>query len=260
MTPALAISGVSRRIGSRAILDTVSLDLHAGRLTVLIGPNGAGKSTLIGIASGYRAPDAGRVLCEGIPLRDWPRWRLAGKRAVMSQSGTVAFAFTVEDVVRIGCDGIGRGLGEPQRAAIARNAMRVADVAHLAHRDITTLSGGELQRARFARALAQLEAGASVETRQVLILDEPVSSLDLKHQIFLLDAARDLARGGMAVLAVLHDLTLARGYADELHILRDGRMVAGGPPDEILTSQRIRDVFDIDPVRYRWALPWLQAS
>jgi iron complex transport system ATP-binding protein len=257
MSPVLTLERVHRRVAGRALVADVSLDLHPGRVTVLVGPNGAGKSTLVGLASGLTRPDAGSVTYDGRPAADWQPWRLAAKRAVMAQSGDTAFPFTVTDLVAIGADGIGRGLDRPARAAIVAEAIAVADVAHLAGRDVMTLSGGERQRARFARALAQLAAGRSLDDRQVLILDEPVASLDLKHQVFLLDAARALAARGVALLVVLHDLALARFYADALVVMQDGRIAAQGDPAVVLTADRVEAVFGLRPEASRGVLAWL---
>eukprot|EP01037_Dinobryon_pediforme_P023549 gene23549-25036_t len=215
---------------------------------------------LIGLASGWQAPDGGSVHCDGRPIGDWPRWRLAAKRAVMAQSGSIGVAFTVADVVAIGCDGIGLGLSAADRARLGQEAMERADVAHLAGRIFSTLSGGEQQRTRFARALVQLAAGRTLEATQILILDEPIAGLDLKHQIFLLHTARDLAADGMALLVVLHDLALARAYADDLVLLANGQVAAAGAPDEVLTRQRIAEVFGIDASASRGVLGWLDAS
>lgn len=255
--PVLELRHVSRHVGTRAIVIDVSLALHPGRMTVLVGPNGAGKSSLVGLASGLTRPNTGDVFYDSRPLSAWAPWRLAAKRAVMTQASTSAFSFSVTDLVSIGADGIGRGLDRAARAHIVADALAVADVAHLADRDVLTLSGGERQRAHFARALAQLAAGRSLDDRQVLILDEPVASLDLKHQVFLLDAARTLAARGTALLIVLHDLALARFYADDLVIVDGGRVTATGHPAAVLTADRIEAVFGLRPEASRGVLAWL---
>lgn len=255
--PVLELSHVRRHIAGRDLVADVSLSLHGGRMTVLVGPNGAGKSSLIGLASGLVRPDGGTVLYDGRPVATWAPWRLAAKRAVMAQSSETAFSFSVADLVAIGAEGIGRGLDRAARGSIVAEALAVADVAHLAHRDVLTLSGGERQRARFARTLAQLAAGRSLDERQILILDEPVASLDLKHQVFLLDAARDLAQRGVALLVVLHDLALARFYADDLVVLDAGRVAAAGDPTVVLTADRVEAVFGLRPEASRGVLAWL---
>jgi iron complex transport system ATP-binding protein len=126
-----------------------------------------------------------------------------------------------------------------------REALGQADIGHLAQRNYQTLSGGERQRVHFARALAQLKAGRTLETRQVLFLDEPISSLDLRHQLALLQEARRLAQAGLAIVAVLHDLQLASSIGDELALMDQGRLIARGAPDDVLTPARLAEFFGV---------------
>jgi iron complex transport system ATP-binding protein len=163
----------------------------------------------------------------------------------MMQAARLAFPFSAHEVVALGASGVGRAISGEARDALVRDALSAADAAHLAARAYQTLSGGEQQRVQFARALAQLMAGRSVEERQILFLDEPVSSLDLRHQLALLDAALGLARRGTAVLAVLHDLNLASTYADDLVVMHEGRIAAQGAPCDVLTDDLLADVFGV---------------
>lgn len=216
-------------------------------MTIVIGPNGAGKSTLMKLLSGEIAPLSGGVTSFGEPLSTVPAWRLACRRAVMAQASRLTFPFAVHDVVRLGLEGIGRAKSRAGTDQIVEESLIHADVLDLAGRDYQTLSGGEQQRVQFARALGQLEAGRSVEPAQALLLDEPIASLDLCHQLALLDAARDLAiGGGVAVLAILHDLNLAATYADTLVVMDRGRIVAEGAPGDVLRPDLMRRVFRID--------------
>jgi iron complex transport system ATP-binding protein len=243
--PILSAEDVSYGVRGRAILQGVSLALHAGTLTVIIGPNGAGKSSLLRLLTGEIAPTSGRVLLDGAPLASLPPWRLACRRAVMMQAAQLAFPFAAHEVVALGASGVGRALSSAARDDVVMRALQAADVAHLAARPYQTLSGGEQQRVQFARALAQLEAGRSVAAKQLLFLDEPVSSLDLKHQLALLDAACALANQGTAVLAVLHDINLALAFADHLVVLHEGRLAARGEPTMIVTDNLLKQVFGV---------------
>ncbi|GGK35248.1 heme ABC transporter ATP-binding protein [Salinarimonas ramus] len=254
--PLVAAEGVAYATAGRTLLHPIDVSLAAGEMVVVVGPNGAGKSTLLKLLSGELAPSAGRVLYEGRDARAWTPWRLAAKRAVMAQSEALAFPFTVAEIVGIGLDGAAGRLGGEARDRRILAALARADIVHLAARDVQSLSGGERQRAQFARALAQLEAGrAAGEGSQVLFLDEPVSSLDLGHQIALLEAARALAddaESPLGVLAVLHDLNLAALYADRILALSDGRLAAAGAPADVLDARLLRDVFRVPlPVHRR---------
>jgi iron complex transport system ATP-binding protein len=247
MTAVVELDGLAYAVGRRRLVDGVSLAAAAGELIALVGPNGAGKSTLLRLATGEIAAGAGAIRYDGRPLAGWPGWRLAAKRAVMTQAATLAFPFAVFEVVRIGIARIGRALAETERDRVVERCLEAAGVAGLAARSYPTLSGGEQQRVRFARALAQLDVGRSVEARQVLFLDEPVASLDLKHQLALMRAVRGLADAGTAVVIVLHDLDLAAAFADRVVVMQEGRAVAAGRPAEALTDDVIRAVFEVEP-------------
>ena len=245
MSALVTAEAVGFRAGGRTLVDGVSLAIERGRVLVVVGPNGAGKSTLMHLLCGLLRPAAGRVLYGSEPIAAIPAWRLAGLRAVLPQASRLAFPFRVREVARIGVDGIGRGLSRPEREAIVARALREADLADLAERNYQTLSGGEQQRAQFARVLCQLEAGRTLSVDQVLFLDEPIASLDLRHQIALLDAAARRARAGLAVVAVLHDLNLASAYADTLAVMGGGRLVALGAPAAVLTDRLLAEVFGV---------------
>jgi iron complex transport system ATP-binding protein len=229
----------------KILVQGVSLTVEPGTLQVVIGPNGAGKSTLLRLLCGELRPTAGRVAYAGEPVAGIPAWRLATLRAVLPQQARVAFPFAVAEVARIGLDGIGRGLTRRDRETILVQALKQADILHLAERAYPGLSGGEQARVQFARVLCQLAAGRTVAAGQVLFLDEPTASLDLRHQSAILDAVDDLRRTGVGVVAILHDLNLAAVYADTLLVLDGGRLVARGAPDAILRDDLIAEVFGV---------------
>lgn len=235
--------------GSARPVDGVSLSLSAGELLVIVGPNGAGKTSLTRLLTGEIAPTAGIIRLEGEALGAIPPWRLAARRAVMPQASRLAFPFTVGEVVRIGLDGVGRALSRMEREGIISAALSAADIAHLVGRSYQTLSGGEQQRVQFARTLAQLQAGGRDGSRQLLFLDEPVASLDLAHQIALMEQAAGLARTGIAVVAVLHDLNLAATFADRILVMSAGRAHALGRPADVLTRRLVAEVFGVDLAR-----------
>jgi len=260
MSALLEAKGISYRNDGRILVDSVSLSMEGGSFTIVIGPNGAGKSTLLRILCGELSPSEGEVRLQGHPLRSLAPWRLAHSRAVMPQASELSFPFTVFEVACLGVEGIGRGLSRGDRQRLAHDALAQADVAHLAGRNYQTLSGGERQRVHFARVLAQLQAGRTVETQQVLFLDEPIASLDLKHQLALLRTAKHLAQEGLAVIAVLHDLQLAAGMGDDLVLMNGGRLVTHGKPEAVLTPAMLAGVFGVNLIPSvlppsPWALP-----
>lgn len=234
------VTGVSYHVGSLPILTDVTLGVRYGEVLALVGPNGAGKSTLLSVLSGDIAPSSGSVLFEGRELAQWPARELARARAVLLQANQVAFSFTAQQVIDMGrAPWIGTPQSDDDERAI-RDATSAADVGHLTQRGFPHLSGGEKARVSLARVLAQ-------ETK-VVLLDEPTAALDLKHQESVLQIARELAQRGRAVIVVLHDLSLAGAYADEVAILANGVLVARGVPGDVLTEERISEVYGA-PVR-----------
>ncbi|MQA34459.1 heme ABC transporter ATP-binding protein [Modestobacter roseus] len=233
--PALTAVGVTVDVGGRRLLDDVSLPVHAGELVALVGPNGAGKSTLLGVLAGDRSPTGGVVRLAGRDLAGEPPGQLARARAVLLQEQRVAFSFRVRQVVEMGRTPWRRTDRAADDERLVDAALAEADVATLVDRLHPTLSGGERARTAFARVLAQ--------DVPVLLLDEPTAALDIHHQERLLDSARAVARAGGAVVAVLHDLTLAAAHADVVAVLAEGRLRALGPPAHVLTGPLLSDVY-----------------
>jgi iron complex transport system ATP-binding protein len=238
--------GLSFRAGGRDLVRGASLELAPGTTTILIGPNGAGKSTLLKLMTGEAKPSGGEIRFDDEVLASIPAWRLACQRAVMAQHARLVFPFSVYEVASLGVDGIGRALTRLRRDALVGECLAAAGILEMAGRPYQTLSGGEQQRVQFARVLCQIEAGRSVASRQALFLDEPIASLDLCHQLALLDMARAIAARGVAVLIVLHDLNLAVTYADHLVVMDQGQIIAQGAPAKTLDDALLRQVFKVD--------------
>ncbi|MFI2711481.1 ABC transporter ATP-binding protein [Micromonospora sp. NPDC018662] len=227
----------------RTVLDGLELDLPADAFTVIVGPNACGKSTLLRTMARLLTPRRGAVLLDGAQIRDLPTRDVARRLGVLPQSPLVPEGITVADLV-------GRGRQPYQRwwrqwstedGRAVDEAMRLADVTTLADRPVDTLSGGQRQRVWIAMTLAQ--------DTDALLLDEPTTFLDLAHQVEVLDLLHRLrTERGRTVVAVLHDLNQAARYADHLVAMRDGAVVAAGPPREILTADLVRDVFGLDCV------------
>jgi iron complex transport system ATP-binding protein len=242
VTELLTASGVSLSLGQATLLRHVDLSLRGGEMVAIVGPNGAGKSTLLRLLSADLRPTRGTVALKGRNIETWSPADLAMQRAMLSQHVTVSFPFTVEEVVRMGAGN--RPLASVQR--LIDNAIAEVGLDPFRHRELPTMSGGEQQRAHFARILVQLACGEAACGPGLLMLDEPTSSLDLKHQIALVETSKQRARNGTAVIAVLHDLNLAIRFADRIVVMCDGAIAAEGTPGETITSDILRRVFHID--------------
>ena len=218
-------------------LHGVSFQLEPKGFVAIVGPNGGGKSTLLGIMSQLRHPYSGVCQFQGVEIREWRRANLAKKLAFLPQSVKVEFPFTAEQVVFMGRAPYAGGWFESDadHKAVAR-AMEITDVKHFAQRDFRSLSGGEKQRVILASALAQ--------EPETLLLDEPTTFLDLKHQISMYRLLASLSKT-MLVVAVTHDLNLALRFSDGVIVMQEGRIAAHGPPAEALTPAIIDKVFGV---------------
>lgn len=232
----LAAERVTRTAGGTLILDGVSLTPRPGTITGLLGPNGSGKSTLLRLLSGVIAPVSGVVTLDGRPLGEVGRRGVARCVAVVEQQADTQVALTVLDVVRLGRIPHRRAWAPPSPVdeEAVRTALARTGLTDKAHRSWHTLSGGERQRVQIARALAQ-------EPRE-LLLDEPTNHLDIQHQLELLTLITELR---LTSVIALHDLNLAAMYCDQLLVLRHGRVVACGSPQNVLTERLIADVYGV---------------
>lgn len=240
--PVLRVQGMIVQLGGTQILADVSLSIAPGELVGLIGPNGSGKTTLLR-AVGALVPSDGQVWLTGSDLNGLSPRGVAQRAARVAQATLLdpALGLSVEEVVLAGrAPHLGHWQWESRRdREIAGRAMRRTDSQHLAARLVAELSGGERQRVYLARALAQ-------EPR-LLLLDEPTANLDLGHQIRVLSLVRQLVRDvGMAAMAAIHDLELAARFCVRLILLDRGRVVADGPPSEVLTPRRVAEVYGVN--------------
>ncbi|WP_283189127.1 heme ABC transporter ATP-binding protein [Pseudomonas sp. PMCC200344] len=229
------------RRGRKIVLTDITLELKPGEVLGVLGPNGAGKSTLLGALCGELQAHHGGVWLDERELSDWAGTARAQRLAVLPQVSTLDFAFRVEEVV-----GMGRLPHQSGRARddeIVAAALHAADAGHLSGRSYLALSGGERQRVHLARVLAQLWPG---EAGQTLLLDEPTSMLDPLHQHTTLQAVREFANRGAAVLVILHDLNLAARYCDRLLLLEGGRPVALDTPEQVLRPEPLKAVFGLE--------------
>lgn len=242
----LEIRNLSASYENHKVLKDISLSLKHGKVLVIIGPNGAGKTTLIRCLSGVLPPDSGTITTDGLDLTRMTEAERARRLAVVPQARNLPPAFTAWETVMLGrtphLNWFGQASSRDEE--IIRQAMRRTDTLELASRRVGELSGGEQQRLLLARALAQQPS--------VLLLDEPVTHLDLHFQITLLDQMRSLAaESDLGVLAVLHDLNMAARFADETALLVKGSIQAAGKPEDVLTPELLSDAYSLPPEIFR---------
>ena len=239
----LNVENLTLGYGDRTVIDSLDLVVPPGKVTAIIGANACGKSTLLRSMSRLLAPRSGHVLLDGKAVHSIPAKQLARTLGLLPQSPVAPEGIAVSDLV-------GRGRHPHQKMlarwserdyAVVAQALQDTGTTELADRAVDELSGGQRQRVWIAMALAQ-------ET-DVLLLDEPTTFLDVAHQIEVLDLLTDLNQArGTTIVMVLHDINLAARYADHVFAMRSGRVVASGPPSEVITDALIREVFDLDCV------------
>lgn len=243
----LEARSVTVRRGGRDRLTDASLDLAAGEILAIVGPNGAGKSTFLKALAGELPLRQGSIEILGRDLGDWDPRELARIRGVLPQESSLSFPFTALEVVLLGrAPHIGR-TSRHRDEEIARAALASVELEHTADRLYPTLSGGERQRIHLARVLAQLWNDDEPRPR-ILLLDEPVSNLDLAQQHRALEIARQIADDGGAVIAVLHDLNLAAQHADRIAVICRGEIIETGTPQEVLTQALLRRAFGVEAI------------
>ena len=236
MTARLRGTGLTVHVGEgRTILDDASIEIHSGEIHALVGPNGAGKSTLFGVLAGDVTAQAGTVEIDDQPIAQVKPRLLARERAVLLQENTVTFPFSAEQVVRMGRTPWARTPAADDDDERVAAAMAQTEVTALKARAVPSLSGGERARVALARVIAQ--------STGILLLDEPTAALDLKHHEDVMRLIRGRADDGIAVAIVLHDLNAALAHADRVTLLSDGRVAATGPAAEVLTAERIEQVY-----------------
>lgn len=219
------------------ILRDVSFRFDGGFIGI-IGPNGAGKTTLLRMISGYQKPTGGSVLLDGVDIREIDTRTRAKKMALVPQNYALEYDFTVMETVLMGRNPHKKIFESDTKDdfELASDCIRKAGIEHLKNRSVLGLSGGEWQRMIIARALCQ-QSG-------IMLLDEPVSSLDIRHQVGILDMVWELTRkNGLIAVCVLHDLNLTYNYCDRVFLMREGEMFSDGTPEDVLTRQNIQEVY-----------------
>lgn len=234
----LVARNVDFRVAQHQILQGVSADFPTGQVSALIGPNGAGKSTLLRLLAADQSPTGGEILVEQKSLFKMSLSERARLRAVMTQSSQVVFDFTVAEIVEFGWHG-----RQTDKEIALQEVIHACALLPLLDRKFNTLSGGEQQRVQFARALLQIWLPPGTTMARFLLLDEPTASLDVAHELQVLNMAHQAASQGVGVIVVLHDLNLASRFADQLILLHNGQVVQTGPPQEVLADTILSEVY-----------------
>ena len=247
----LKASNISFSVGTKPLISDISISFAPAKLHLIIGPNGAGKSTLVKVLARFLHPQTGKVEYQGLDVHQASETELAKRRAVLSQAIDIAFPLTVREVVMMGRYPHFGSRPGPIDQRIVDEVMEHMDVTEFSDRDYQTLSGGERQRVNFARVLGQLwDDGQPNDGKscRYLFLDEPLTFLDIRHQIDFMRKIRTFSDApDIVAVGVVHDLNLAAQFADHVVLLNAGRVVANGTATEVLTTERIEEVFGVTP-------------
>ena len=239
----LALNNVGVSVSGKRLIDDVSLTCKPGRIMGIVGENGAGKSTLLNVMSGVTEPDFGTATINSKSISEYSNQDLAKVRSVLPQGNELSFPLPCIEVVRLAIQLSKLRLQEQNR--LIQECLTTFDVFHLAQQNYLSLSGGEKQRVQLARVLAQLECHNS-EVSRYLLLDEPISALDVYQQYKTLGVLRQLSNQGIGIVVILHDLNLASMFCHDIAVIKRGRLVSQGTPSEVVTQKTIRDAFGIE--------------
>ncbi|OQY06298.1 MAG: heme ABC transporter ATP-binding protein [Desulfobacteraceae bacterium 4572_123] len=236
---AISVENLTQSFGQRTVLDRICFDVAAEQFFIIIGPNGSGKTTLLKLLTGLLAVQDGDITVMGRCLKDYNPRALAQQVAYVAQNVLVEFPFSVTEVVLMGrAPHLGLlGVETPEDLELAREAMIITDIIHLADRRLDELSGGERQRVLIARAICQRP--------RILLLDEPTSALDLAHQARIMDLMETLKNDhGITVVMISHELNLAAMYADQVLVLSRGQIACMGVPNQVLNKELLERVYE----------------
>lgn len=238
----LTVENVTYEINQRPLVKNLSFSMHPGEVVAVLGANGAGKSTLLRMLSGEKKTSAGEIMLNRKPIGEYGSSELAVKRAVMSQYNVMNIDFLVKEVVMMGRYPHYSNNPAVNDHHIVAQTMDICGVIGMEDRSILSLSGGEQQRVQLARVLSQVWDCPGA----LLLMDEPVSSMDLQYQQQTLAIIAELAKRGCMVVTVLHDINLAAQYANRILLLKNGRKWNDGTPAEVLNTKNIYNIFSIE--------------
>ena len=242
---ALELKSVNYQIDNKKIINDVSFQIEFNDFISIVGPNGSGKSTLIKLISGDILPNDGGVYILGKQQCDWDISDLACQRSILGQFNNLSFAFTVMDVLKMGVFPLKSKLIELSEKNLYDKLLNVFDLEHLKEQIYTTLSGGEKQRVQLARVISQIWSSDNFD-KKILILDEPTSFLDIKHQLSLFSFLKDLNNKGLTIVMVMHDINQAIVNSNKILFLKSGKLIDFGNTDLVVNNSILKDVFDVN--------------
>ena len=244
----IEVKNITYKIGVKTILNNISVSFVPGKINLILGPNGAGKSTLVKVICNQLKPQEGHVFYGGTDIKNKTVAELAKVRAVLSQNTELAFPLKVKEVVMMGRypHFLVKPTAKDEQAT--QEAMEFFDVETMADRDYLTLSGGEQQRVHFARVVSQIWFSHENSCRY-LILDEPLTFLDVHYQFHFMNKLQQLLKqDDLVIVGVVHDLNLAAKFANHLVLLNHGKLLASGTKTEVLTSKNMKTAYRLEPI------------
>ena len=242
---ALHLKSVSYVINNKKIINDISFQIELNDFVSIVGPNGSGKSTLIKLISGDIMPDNGDIDVLGKGQSDWDILDLAFRRSILGQFNNLSFAFTAMDVLKMGVYPLKNKTLTVNVDNVYEKLLKVFDLDDLKYQIYTTLSGGEKQRVQLARVISQIWTSNTFNNK-LLILDEPTSFLDIKHQLSLFSFLKDLNRMGLTIVMVMHDINQAVINSNKIMFLKEGKMIDFGSTDLVVNDLILKEVFDVN--------------
>ena len=254
----ISAESISLSLGNKKILKDISIKVASGEILSIIGPNGAGKTSLLNVLSGNLNSYEGSVSYNNIPLKNISIQERAYTRAVMSQFQSIAFDYSVRDILEMGWLDYNYDKIKKDLIYFQQEIIEECDIKNLINQKFNTLSGGEQRRVHFARALIQLWQPLNSDDQKYLLLDEPFSNLDLVHKVKMMNSIKKRASLGTGILMILHDLNLAYSFSDKIVILKNGKLVEKGKTKNMLSAKLLARAYetfisiDDNPINIRY--------
>ena len=239
----LNIDSISYEVNNKSILSDISFKVNQGEMACIIGPNGSGKSTLIKLISGELIPTTGKVVYLNKEIKNWDITELACRRSILSQSNNLSFPFTIKDIIKMGRYPIKNSTKENDEK-IYEILIEILDLKDKVDQNYITLSGGEKQRVQLARVFSQIWSFGNF-SKKLLIIDEPTSFLDIKHQYALFDFLEKMNKKGLTIVMVLHDLNHALSFSNKIIMIKESRLLAEGKTSNVIDEEKLNELFDV---------------